>query len=66
VPAPGSPQATDYLNLMKPATPNVLLTFTLPVTVRLRGGLQRSARRLGLCLDEPDAFIRAVADSSAT
>lgn len=57
IPETGTPAAAHYLNLLKPASPNVLLTLTTPVSVRLIGGLRRSVSQLGFCLDAPDAFI---------
>lgn len=60
LPSPGTPAAAGYLNLTKPATPNVLLILSAPVDVRLPGGLRRSAIRFALCLDEPDAFLAAI------
>jgi len=60
LPTPGTPATVGYVNLMKPATPNVLLTLAVPATVRLPGGLRRSARRLGLRLDSPDDFLAAL------
>lgn len=65
LPEPGTPLASGYLNLMKPATPNVLLTLATPTSVRLPGGLRRPAQRLGLHLDEPAAFLAALRDASA-
>jgi len=44
VPAPGEPGSEDYRNLMKPASPNVLLTLATPATVRVLG---LAARRCG-------------------
>jgi hypothetical protein len=60
LPTAGTPAAADYLNLTKPAMPNVLLTLSAPTTVRLAGGLARRARRLGLRLDDADAFVAAL------
>jgi len=60
IPAASTAAAADYLNLMKPGTPNVLLTLSGPAVVRLPGGLRRSVRRLGLHLDDPDAFLVAL------
>lgn len=60
LPSPGTPAAAGYLNLTKPATPNVLLILSSPMDVRLPGGLRRSATRFALCLDEPDAFLSAM------
>ena len=51
----------DYLNGMKPATPNVLLTFREPESLRLLGVANRRVRQLGLHLDEPSAFLAAAA-----
>lgn len=63
LPNPGTPQAAGYLNLTKPATPNVLLILSAPLEVRLPGGLRRSATSFALCLDEPDAFLAAIRPS---
>lgn len=60
LPNPGSPQAVGYLNLTKPAAPNVLLILSTPIEVRLPGGLRRSATSVALCLDEPEAFLAAI------
>lgn len=61
-PAPGTATAAaGYVDLMKPATPNVLLALDAPVTVRLPGGIRRSARRIALHLDDPDGFLAALA-----
>jgi hypothetical protein len=56
---PAAPEP-GYLHPTKPAEPNVLLTFTEPVTVRLVGGLRRPVRRLALFVDEPAAFLGAL------
>jgi hypothetical protein len=57
---PDRPDAT-YLNLTGPAEPNVLLTFAAPVPVRVAGGIvTRRVTRVGLRLDDPDGFLRAV------
>lgn len=57
LPEPGSTEARGYRNLMKPASPNVLVEFREPVAVRLPGGLRRPVERVGLCLDDPDGFV---------
>jgi hypothetical protein len=57
--------AAAYLNLMKPAAPNVLLTMVAPMHVRLPGGLRRSVRHFGMHLDEPERFLCAVNRSGA-
>ena len=60
LPAPGTTQGRDYVNLTKPAAPNVLVTLTQPVEVRLPGGLRRNVQRIGLRLDDPTSFLRAL------
>jgi hypothetical protein len=60
LPQAGTPAAAGYQNLMKPATPNVLLTLVAPTIARLPGGLRRPVQRLGLHLDEPDRFLTAL------
>ena len=59
VPAIGTPDSRDYRNLMKPATPNVLVTLVAPTMIRFPGGVVRQVRRLGLRLDDPAGFIAA-------
>src|ERR1043165_6649664 len=56
------PDAPDgsYLNVTKPAEPNVLLSFTEPVVINLPGGLRRSIRMLALFVDTPGAFLSAL------
>ena len=62
---PDAPDAT-YVNATAPAEPNVLVEFTAPVPVRLAGGLvTRRVARLGLCVDDPAAFLQAVAGPPA-
>lgn len=63
IPPPGT---ALYLNLTKPADPNVLLTFDPPVSIRLAGGLRRRASTLGLCLDNPDAFVGLLTHDNPT
>ena len=52
--------ARDYLNVTKPATPNVLLVLHNPATVRLPGGVRVRYARFGMHLDDPDAFLAAL------
>jgi hypothetical protein len=62
---PDGPDAA-YLNATGPAEPNVLLAFVAPLPVRVAGGLvTRRVARLGLRLDDPDGFVRAVTASPA-
>jgi hypothetical protein len=60
LPEAGASASGDYRNLMKPATPNVLVTLAAPARVRLPGGFTRMVRRLGLRLDDPEGFIAAI------
>ena len=60
VPEAGTSAASDYLNLMKPAAPNVLLTLTEPSRVRIAGGILRTVRRIGLHVDEPQRLVEAL------
>jgi hypothetical protein len=60
VPIAGEAGSEDYRNVMKPSTPNVLVTLAAPRKVRLPGGIERPARRLGLRLDDPVGFIAAI------
>jgi hypothetical protein len=58
IPQPGG----DYLNATKPAAPNILLTLNAPVRVRAVGGLKRSVKRIGLCVDEPERLLAALGE----
>lgn len=60
LPTPGTNDGRDYVNLTKPAAPNVLIVLDAPRRVRLTAGLHREVRRVALHLDDPDAFLRAV------
>jgi len=60
IPERGTPDAADYLDLARPATPNVLLTLREPTPLRLGGGARRTVRRVGFHLDEPEAFVRGL------
>lgn len=53
-----------YLNATKPATPNILLSLRQPITIRLFGVANRTVSQLGLCLDDPTAFLAALAKHS--
>jgi hypothetical protein len=50
----------SYLNVTKPAEPNILLTFSEPVIVNLPGGLRRSIRMLAVFVDTPEVFLEAI------
>lgn len=64
VPTTGSAAAAEYVNLLKPAPPNVLVTVAAPVLVRVFGR-RRPVRQFGFCLDQPDAFVAALRDARA-
>jgi hypothetical protein len=62
LPAPGTNQGRDYLNLTKPAAPNVLIVFDETQRVRLTLGIHREVRGIALRLDDADGFVRAVSE----
>jgi hypothetical protein len=62
IPEAGTAAASGYLNLMKPAAPNVLLTLAAPAQVRIAGGIRRTVRRIGLHVDDPQRLVDAVGD----
>jgi hypothetical protein len=65
LPAPGTTQGRDYLNLTKPAAPNVLLVLREPQRVRLTAGVHRHARRIALRLDDAAGFLVALDERRA-
>lgn len=65
IPERGMPEAADYINLMKQADPNVLVTLTSPLEIRMPGGRRRSLKRIGLHVDQPQELIAALAPQSA-
>lgn len=66
LPAPGSPDAKQYRNLMKPASPNVLLVLRAPHPVVLANSIRVPVHRIGLHLDDPDAFLAAINNAQVT
>jgi hypothetical protein len=54
--------APDLLTLTKVlfTPPNLLLTFSQPVTVKGPYGIQRTGRRLAVYLDQPQQFVEAL------
>jgi hypothetical protein len=56
LPAVGTNQGADFINLTKSSQPNVLLTLHDPVVVSM-AGFKRRARRIAMHLDDPDAFL---------
>ena len=57
LPAPGTTQGRDYLNLTKPGAPNVLLVLAEARRVRLTAGLHRDVRRIAFRLDDAPRFL---------
>ena len=64
IPESGSTGAQGYVNLMKHADPNVLLTLAAPVTVRLPGGRHRMIDRIALHVDDPRDLVDELAQPS--
>lgn len=60
LPAPGTTQGRDFLNVTKPAAPNVLLVLREARRVRLTAGLHREARRVAFHLDDASGFLAAL------
>lgn len=53
------------VNLTKPAEPNVLLHLRAPTAVQLFAGMSKRVNRVGLHVDEPAAFVRALGATSS-
>ena len=60
MPAPGSADAKEYHNLMKPASPNVLLVLQKSHLIVVANTIRIPVRRIGLHLDDPDGFLTAI------
>ncbi|HKN65387.1 MAG TPA: hypothetical protein VJW73_03880 [Gemmatimonadaceae bacterium] len=65
LPAAGTTQGRDFLNLTKPAAPNVLLVLGAPRRVRIAAGLHRAARRIAFRLDDASSFLDALEERRA-
>ena len=65
LPAPGTTQGRDFLNLTKPAAPNVLLVLRETRRVRLTVGMHRDARRIAFRLDDASRFLAALEERRA-
>lgn len=65
LPAAGTTQGRDFLNLTKPSTPNVLLVLGEPKRVRLTAGVYRHARRIAFRLDDAPRFLAALEERRA-
>jgi hypothetical protein len=60
LPAAGTTQGRDFLNLTKPTAPNVLLVLGATQRIRLAAGLYRDARRIAFRLDDGPRFLAAL------
>lgn len=56
MPASGPPKG--YLNITKPAPPNAVIVFAVPVTMRVLG-MSRPVSQLAVRVDDPVAFLQA-------
>jgi len=65
LPAPGTTQGRDYLNLTKPGAPNVLLVLAEPRRIRVTAGVHRNARRIAFRLDDAPRFLAALDERRA-
>ncbi|HEY2744624.1 MAG TPA: hypothetical protein VGL86_08375, partial [Polyangia bacterium] len=65
-PAPGSSKPRGSLRITPLEAPNVELTLRAPATLRGSYGIARSAARIQLFVDEPDAFLAALTARLAT
>lgn len=54
-----------YANLTAPAQPNVILTLREPTAVPLGLGIRKRVVKIGLHLDEPEAFLKALGQPAA-
>jgi hypothetical protein len=60
IPEPGMPNATDYVNLMKQANPNVMLKLANQMDIPMPLNRRRVVTRIALHLDQPDSFIASI------
>jgi hypothetical protein len=58
--------AAGYLNLTKPATPNVLIMLGQPEQLRLPGGLGRQVRSFGVHVDQPPRLLGALSSGGVS
>lgn len=65
LPAAGTTQGRDFVNLTKPAAPNVLLVLREQRRVRLIAGVHRDARRIAFRLDDAPSFLAALEERRA-
>lgn len=59
-PAPGTMRPKGTIRVTPLDTPNVELSLRAPATLRGAFGIERSAARVQLFVDEPDAFVSAI------
>jgi hypothetical protein len=60
VPEPGMLAGADYINLMKQATPNILMHLRAPFTIPMPMKRTREVSRIAMHLDEPESFMSAI------
>ena len=60
LPQAGAAAAREYRNLTKPADPNVLIVLREAAPLLLAQLVRLPVRRIGLHLDDPDAFTAAI------
>ena len=60
LPTPGTTQGRDFLNLTKPAAPNVLIFLEESRRLAITMGITRDVKRIALKLDDSAAFISAI------
>jgi hypothetical protein len=59
-------RAPDYLDLSRPGEPNVVLELDAPVEARLPFGMRRTVSRIGLRVEEAEAFVGALPGRDAS
>ena len=59
-PAPGTTRPRGTLRVTPLDMPNVELSLRAPATLKGAFGIERSAPRIQLFVDEPDAFVQAI------
>ena len=65
LPTTGSPEAATFVNVTKPAVPNVLVLLRDETSLRAFGMVTKRVRRIGIHLDAPDDFMQRLNDSGA-
>lgn len=66
LPTPGTNQGRDYVNVTKPAKPNVLVVLREPRRMRIAMGIHRVVQRVAIHVDDPAALLRALDERRAS